>query len=203
MGWRQSQIRGYLCQLLFCADAIALAVLAVSICRTVLIWSGLDIHIFYLGSLDSSQMLPFFQLDLFFTLCLAAYIFKNLYKHSHPPKLAGRFKSSCRATSSSALSIGKLNAKGLGQVEGCWSQNWTGIWDVVTPEPSTGAQSLPQSCTQQGSVGLLGHLSKMYVICFATERKWGQNLHQHGLGESGWKKSRFKPQPYHSIVVWS
>lgn len=155
VGWRPLQIWGYLCQFLFCADAVALAVLALSICRMVLIWSGLDVHIFYLDSLDSSQMLPFLQWDLFFPLCLAAYIFKNLYKHSHPPKLTGRFISSCRVTSSSALSIRKLNAKGLEQVEGCSSQNWTSTWDAVSPEPSMGHSLFPSPAYNRALLAFL------------------------------------------------
>jgi len=87
VGWRLLEIRGYLCQLLSCVDAIALAVLALSICRTVLIWSGLDVHIFYLDSLDSSQMLPFLQWDLFLPFCLAAYIFKLV--QTQPPSQTG------------------------------------------------------------------------------------------------------------------
>lgn len=124
VGWRLLEIRGYLCQLLSCVDAIALAVLALSICRTVLIWSGLDVHIFYLDSLDSSQMLPFLQWDLFLPFCLAAYIFKlvqtqppsqtgwEIYKQlqSHILFCSERQETKCkRAGTSRGVCISKLN----------------------------------------------------------------------------------------------
>lgn len=56
---------GYLCQLVSSIDAIALAILALSICRAASACPGLDLLVFYLDSLDRSQLLPFLQQERF------------------------------------------------------------------------------------------------------------------------------------------
>jgi len=58
-------MQGYLYQLVSCINAIALAVLALSIFRAASVCPGLDLLIFCLDSLDSSQVLPFLQQELF------------------------------------------------------------------------------------------------------------------------------------------